>query len=209
MSVLDIHKCFDPFFDQKWQIWLQSWRLYGEHATKEITKHWFEHMLNDAEVWDIMLDQVTVAHWIYYKDIPEWVYDMRDRLNAMIVEMVQHYNPELRYTTIEYNTTLQGGDLIMPSIEVHADKEWFGYDKNLDNPWHERHAGINAHISHIATNYRGYQGSRKDPWPTPTKTAIIPESKDWKPNNDWNSRLNSHNRMYVIFPEGEKYYRNR
>lgn len=207
MSVLNINENFDLFFDKKWDAWVQSWALYGERMTKSIANHWLEHMMADGEVWDKLLDQVTAAHWIYDKDIPKWVYDIRDRLNEMIVAMVHRYNPELRYITIEYGTTLQGGDYIMPSIVIHADTEWFGRDKNLGNPWHERHAGINIHIDHKAINYRGYQGSRSDPWPTPTKTGIIPESKNWKPNRDWNGGL-SHNRMYVIFPGGEKFYRN-
>lgn len=208
MSVLNINENFDLFFDKKWDVWIQSWDLYGERATKLISKNWLEHMMADGEVWDKLLDQVTAAHWVYDKDIPKWVYDIRDRLNEMIVAMVHRYNPELRYITIEYGTTLQGGDYIIPSIEICADEEWFGYDRNLDCPWHKRHAGLNIHISHIATNYRGYQGSREDPWPTPTKTGIIPESKNWKPSCYLDNGL-SRNRMYAIFPAGEKFYRNR
>lgn len=207
MSILNINENFDLFFDKKWEIWAQSWGPFGKTVADKLSKQWIEHMMQNGGLWDQMLDQVVAAHWIAYKDIPKWVYGMRDRLNSMIVDMVQRYNPEFRYITIKYDTKLQGGDKIIPSIEVRMDSEWFGYDKNLDDPWHTRHASMCFHITHISTNYRGYQGSRKDPWPTPTKTGIIPQSKYWHHNGDWHCKLR-HNE-YVVFPDGEEFYRNR
>lgn len=208
MSVLDINENFDLFFDKKWEVWPQNWGDYGEDLVKKMSKQMLDIMSHDGDLWDRMLDQVTTAHWID-RAIPKYLIGMTQELNNKIVAMIRRIHPEFRYITIVYNTKVQGGDKIIPNVEIRMDSEWFGRDKNLDNPWHQRHATICLHISHKVCRYPGWQTSVKDPIPTPTKTSILPQYHRWRKRRVYGkARLNDTFQPYVIFPEGESMVRN-
>ena len=109
---------------------------------------------------------------------------------------------------IEYSTGIQGGETHIPSIEVHFDRKWFGYDSTKANEgprWGRFYATGALVITLDRRNIKGYQNSREDARPYPKFDDFFPDIDSWKKPGTW--ERNRAYEKYYYFPNGETGYR--
>lgn len=158
--------------------------------------------------WDKVIGKCSCAHWVYGKHVPEEYWELVDVFNRLIVDKIRSIDSTIRYIMIEYSTGIQGGQTHIPSIEVHLDRKWFGYDATRANEgphWGRFHARGTLVITLDRKNIQGYQNSAPDAKPYPRFKDFFPDIETWrKPDTFEHTRGYE---KYYFFPNGETGYR--
>lgn len=211
MSILSIDETFDPLFGKIWRMWAQGWDRDGswnEAYMKRFNDQFMAALRERGDYFHNAINHAAVALRINYRRVPDEAFDRIDELAIELVKIVWSIEPNAKYITIEFGSTISGSDVCLPDVKINFDSEWFGKDYRTDKygPWHERHSLCCTHICYDTANIRGYQNSRPDARPCPTYGDLYPESQTWRKlrNSDWGleSKQDKH-KCYVFFPEGE------
>lgn len=167
MSVLGITDNFDLFFNKIWEVHAMNW-AEDKQAIQKITQHMMDVFVNRGDEWARLFNVSHATRQYYSWDglaPAEYVDTIETMCNSLKVVM-DRVAPEYKYVKIEFIFRLQGGDVFLPTIDVMMGKTEF--DTHFRD-W----APVSIHIGHKAINYPGYQGSRKDPLPTPKFSDYI------------------------------------
>lgn len=204
----------DNKFEKIWEIYVMNsdrpdtGRGLGRPALENLCEVLNDMMYSAPEYWAERLNEAVVASNIHYRRIPDDVMTRRQEIAAQIVDMIHTVRPDLSYITIQFRSSISGGDSCIPNIEVRIDNEWFGYDPAMDDPWHTKHSTGAFDISYDCSNIQGYQNSKPDAKPRPTFQELCPACENWKrDDNEWYDRRNRRDAL-IFFPEGESFRRN-
>lgn len=205
MSVLKTNP--NPLFTHKWDVHAQGWgqgildlnRDAVELLCLELIK-----VFETDEWWDKYLDQCSCAHWVYNKHVPEKYWEMTDELNRRLVEEIHKIDPFISHIMIEYSTGVQGAELHIPSIELHLDRKWFGYDStraDVGPNWGRFYSTGKIIITYDRRKLQGYQSSLPDARPQPRFPEFFPDFNEWRKPDRFESTKGYS--KYWFFPEGE------
>lgn len=211
MSILSIDETFDPLFEKIWRMWAQGWDRYGswnEAYMKRFNEQFMTALRERGDYFHNAINQAVVTTRIWDRRIPNSAFDQISGLAIELAKIVQTIEPEAKYISVDFASTISGSDRCLPNVKINFDSEWFGKDYRTDiyGPWHERHSLCCTHISYDTANIQGYQNSRPDARPCPTFGELYPESQIWKKlrTSDWNleSKQDKY-KHHTFFPEGE------
>lgn len=211
MSILTIDEhTFDPLFDEIWHVWPQSWDTgdgpWNEKYIRKFSKQLMGKLFQRGGYFHDAICQAVIAVRIRDVKVPQEEFDKAKELANELVRIVRSIEPDAKYITIKYESTVSGGDRCLPGVEIRFDSEWFGKDYRTDKygPWHERHSTCAVHVWWDTRNVQGYQNSRPDAKPMPRYGELYPICRMWaKDRFGYKSRKQDDAEYQVFFPEGE------
>lgn len=146
-------------FDKMWRSFPLWWGEKGQELGQDICNKIMSDLKSSSYDFNSKLNIAHAAAQYYGAVVPkqylEIINEAIDKLAPIILKYI-----DFEYVGIQFDLALQGNNKFIPDISIYAGHK----DFTSEWPWNPE---IRYILSHKFTNYPGWQGSIKNPLPTP------------------------------------------